>query len=125
MRMVSLPRSAATGLAALVVSLAFPAAAAPAGVVPDPPALPGLSDVPGSPAVSVTPGSDGVTVKAGAGDTALQVGAGTGGVTIKRSTRGGGSGAGNVPDRTPVSAPPLRPGRNALPAARGGSSAVL
>ena len=122
MRMVSLPRSAATGFAALALSLAFPAAAAPAGPLPDAPALPA---VPEAPTVGVTPGGGGATVDAGVGDTTLQVGAGTGGVSVKRGTRGG-SGAGNgAGDSTPVSIPTLRPGRNASRLAGGGPSAVL
>src|SRR5438552_10045104 len=123
--MVSLPRSAATGLAALVLSLATPSVAAPAGPLPDPPAA--LPTLPGAPTVGVTPGSDGATVDAGVGDNTLQVGAGTGGVTVKRGTRGGGgTGSGNGGgDSVPVSIPRLLPGRHATPIAGGGPSAVV
>jgi diguanylate cyclase (GGDEF)-like protein len=121
--MVCLPRLAAPGLAALLVSLALPAPAAPAGPLPDLPAPPPL---PGNPSVGVAPGGGGATVDAAVGDTTLQVGAGTSGASIKRGTRGAGSGSGSSPvDSTPVSIPTLRGGRHASPVATGGGSAVL
>jgi diguanylate cyclase (GGDEF)-like protein len=118
------PRSAAIGVASLASVLLFPAAAAPAGPLPDPPAsLPALPEVP---TVGVTPGSDGATVDVGAGDTTLQIGAGTSGVTLKRGSRGASPApGGGASDSLPVSIPTLRPGNGRSATAGSGPNAIV
>jgi diguanylate cyclase (GGDEF)-like protein len=107
------PRPAAIGVASLAALLVFPASAAPAGPLPDPPA--NLPTLPGVPTVGVTPGSDGATVDVGAGDTTIQVGAGTSGVTLKRGSRGASPATGGgASDSQPVGLFPIRPGRRGV-----------
>jgi diguanylate cyclase (GGDEF)-like protein len=121
--MVLSPRLVVIGIASLAVSLAFPATAAPAGALPDPPA--NLPTLPGDPTVGVTPGGDGATVDVGAGDKTLQVGAGSAGVTLKQGSRASRTPAAGPNDSFPVGIPPVRPGRRAQTSSGGGPSAVV
>jgi diguanylate cyclase (GGDEF)-like protein len=102
--------------------LVFPATAAPAGPVPDPPFTPPA--LPGDPTIGVTPGSDGATADLGAADRTLQLGAGTGGLTIRPGSRASGSPSGGPKESFPVGIGPLFPGREAQTSG-GGPSAVL
>src|SRR2546423_1267378 len=118
------PRPAAIGAASLAALLVFPATAAPAGPLPDPPAS--LPTLPGAPTAGITPGTDGATVDMGAGDTTLQAGAGTNGVTLKRGTRGSSPApGGGATDSQPVGLFPIRPGNRGTAAGVSGPSAVL